>query len=186
MRFSTREGIRETKPQGPNCPHFCASWGRGRIASFIVLCHGNPNGSVSMRLADTRGTLRRILAKRNRIQSTIVLWLIVSLLTGVSLRIRYGGHFRGRADDPRSVATAPRPAWRGHGGRVVRHRGAVPCGRLADDVWSFMVARFIGGLGVGIQTVAAPLSIAEISPHSRPQVSRSAMISTSVISLDEA
>lgn len=35
---------------------------------------------------------------------------------------------------------------------------------LATDVYSFIVARFIGGLGVGISTVAAPLYIAEISP----------------------
>lgn len=35
---------------------------------------------------------------------------------------------------------------------------------LATDVISFMVARFIGGLGVGISTVAAPLYISEISP----------------------
>jgi SP family arabinose:H+ symporter-like MFS transporter len=35
---------------------------------------------------------------------------------------------------------------------------------LATDVYSFMLARFIGGLGVGISTVAAPLYIAEISP----------------------
>ncbi len=35
---------------------------------------------------------------------------------------------------------------------------------LANDVYSFMVARFIGGLGVGISTVAAPLYISEISP----------------------
>jgi sugar porter (SP) family MFS transporter len=35
---------------------------------------------------------------------------------------------------------------------------------LAADVGSFVVARFIGGLGVGISTVAAPLYIAEIAP----------------------
>ena len=35
---------------------------------------------------------------------------------------------------------------------------------LATDVYSFMVARFIGGLGVGISTVAASLYISEISP----------------------
>jgi MFS family permease len=35
---------------------------------------------------------------------------------------------------------------------------------LATDVWSFIIARFIGGVGVGISTVAAPLYIAEISP----------------------
>ncbi|MEP3480096.1 MAG: sugar porter family MFS transporter [Fuerstiella sp.] len=35
---------------------------------------------------------------------------------------------------------------------------------LATDVYSFMIARLIGGLGVGISTVAAPLYISEISP----------------------
>jgi sugar porter (SP) family MFS transporter len=38
---------------------------------------------------------------------------------------------------------------------------------LATDVYSFMVARFIGGLGVGISTVAAPLFISEIAPPER-------------------
>lgn len=38
---------------------------------------------------------------------------------------------------------------------------------LANDVYSFIVARAIGGLGVGICTVAAPLYIAEISPADR-------------------
>jgi len=35
---------------------------------------------------------------------------------------------------------------------------------LAHDVWALIVARFIGGLGVGVSTVAAPLYISEISP----------------------
>ncbi|VGO12426.1 D-xylose-proton symporter [Pontiella desulfatans] len=35
---------------------------------------------------------------------------------------------------------------------------------FAPEVYSFMVARFIGGLGVGISTVAAPLYISEIAP----------------------
>lgn len=35
---------------------------------------------------------------------------------------------------------------------------------LATDVYSFMLARFIGGVGVGVSTVAAPLYIAEIAP----------------------
>lgn len=35
---------------------------------------------------------------------------------------------------------------------------------LATDVVSFFVARFLGGLGIGISTVAAPLYIAEIAP----------------------
>jgi sugar porter (SP) family MFS transporter len=38
---------------------------------------------------------------------------------------------------------------------------------LATDVYSFIIARFIGGLGVGISTVAAPLFISEISPPER-------------------
>jgi sugar porter (SP) family MFS transporter len=38
---------------------------------------------------------------------------------------------------------------------------------LAHDVWSFIIARAIGGLGVGISTVAAPLYIAEIAPAER-------------------
>ncbi|MEI7731881.1 MAG: sugar porter family MFS transporter [Verrucomicrobiota bacterium] len=40
---------------------------------------------------------------------------------------------------------------------------AVGCG-FAWDVTSFVVARFIGGLGIGISTVAAPLYISEIAP----------------------
>ena len=35
---------------------------------------------------------------------------------------------------------------------------------LAGDVLSFMIARFIGGVGVGISTVAAPMFISEIAP----------------------
>jgi sugar porter (SP) family MFS transporter len=38
---------------------------------------------------------------------------------------------------------------------------------LATDVYTFIIARFIGGLGVGISTVAAPLYIAEIAPPGR-------------------
>jgi MFS transporter, SP family, arabinose:H+ symporter len=35
---------------------------------------------------------------------------------------------------------------------------------MAPEKWSFMVSRFIGGLGIGIATVASPLYISEISP----------------------
>lgn len=34
----------------------------------------------------------------------------------------------------------------------------------AWDAWSFSISRFIGGLGIGISTVAAPLYISEIAP----------------------
>ena len=35
---------------------------------------------------------------------------------------------------------------------------------LAPEVYSFMIFRFVGGLGVGISTVAAPMFISEIAP----------------------
>lgn len=35
---------------------------------------------------------------------------------------------------------------------------------LAPEIFSFTIARFIGGLGIGISTVVAPLYISEISP----------------------
>ena len=35
---------------------------------------------------------------------------------------------------------------------------------LAQDVYSFMIARFLGGIAIGVSTVASPLYIAEISP----------------------
>src|SRR5262249_31178801 len=35
---------------------------------------------------------------------------------------------------------------------------------LATDVFSFILARLLGGLGIGISTVAAPLYISEIAP----------------------
>lgn len=38
---------------------------------------------------------------------------------------------------------------------------------LATDVYSFISARFIGGVGVGISTVTAPLYISEIAPPDR-------------------
>lgn len=38
---------------------------------------------------------------------------------------------------------------------------------VATDEYQFMIARFIGGLGVGISTVTAPLYISEISPPGR-------------------
>jgi MFS family permease len=41
--------------------------------------------------------------------------------------------------------------------------GAIWSG-LATDVYSFIAARAIGGLGIGISTVAAPLYISEIAP----------------------
>jgi SP family arabinose:H+ symporter-like MFS transporter len=40
---------------------------------------------------------------------------------------------------------------------------AVGCG-FAWDVYSFIGARFLGGIGIGVSTVAAPLYISEIAP----------------------
>ncbi len=38
---------------------------------------------------------------------------------------------------------------------------------LAREVYSFMIARFLGGIAIGVSTVAAPLYISEISPPDR-------------------
>lgn len=35
---------------------------------------------------------------------------------------------------------------------------------LAPEIYTFLVARFLGGVGIGVSTVAAPLYIAEIAP----------------------
>jgi len=43
---------------------------------------------------------------------------------------------------------------------------AVGCA-YAPEVYSFMVARFIGGLGIGISTIVAPMYISEIAPPER-------------------
>ncbi|HTI98066.1 MAG TPA: sugar porter family MFS transporter [Dongiaceae bacterium] len=40
---------------------------------------------------------------------------------------------------------------------------AIGCA-LANNVWLFFVARFLGGLGIGISTVCSPLYISEIAP----------------------
>jgi MFS transporter, SP family, arabinose:H+ symporter len=38
---------------------------------------------------------------------------------------------------------------------------------VTDDVWTFIAARFIGGIAIGISTVVAPLYISEIAPPER-------------------
>lgn len=38
---------------------------------------------------------------------------------------------------------------------------------LANEVYSFMLARFLGGIAVGVSTIAAPLYISEIAPPAR-------------------
>ncbi len=38
---------------------------------------------------------------------------------------------------------------------------------LATDVYTFIAARFLGGLGIGISTIASPLFISEIAPPER-------------------
>jgi MFS family permease len=39
--------------------------------------------------------------------------------------------------------------------------------------WDLMVARFIGGIGVGASSIAAPVYIAEISPAEPPRLAKS-------------
>src|SRR5258708_8026572 len=40
---------------------------------------------------------------------------------------------------------------------------------LAPDVYSFIIARGVGGLGIGMSTVASPLYIAQIAPPRYPR-----------------
>ncbi len=52
---------------------------------------------------------------------------------------------------------------------------------IAPEVWSLIIARFIGGLGVGISTVAAPLYITEISPPDRRGRRRAGMFQFNIV-----
>ncbi len=49
----------------------------------------------------------------------------------------------------------------------VLYLGGAVWSALAPDVYSFAAARIIGGLGIGVSTIVAPLYIAEISPPTR-------------------
>jgi len=49
----------------------------------------------------------------------------------------------------------------------ILYLGSAVGSALAPDAVFFMVSRFVGGLGVGIATVASPLYISEISPAAR-------------------
>ena len=121
-------------------------------------------------------------------------YLVGDIRTGrVSVRLRHGRHFRCRADDPdavgsqrRACTASPWPPrstarWWARCSAAGRPTGsaasatllwigvlyfvsAVWSAALPRDVYSFIVARFIGGLGIGISTVAAPLYISEIAP----------------------
>lgn len=90
------------------------------------------------------------------------LWSLTDLLHGLAMSMALWGTVLGSF-----VGSWPTDRW----GRkrtllaigVLYFVSAVWSG-LATDVFSFMVARFIGGVGVGISTVAAPLFISEVSP----------------------
>ena len=119
-------------------------------------------------------------------------WSITSALAGLPVRLRHGGHLRRGADDPVAVGPEPRRARHRHGLGAVRHGPRFAAGRLADGsirppghaaldrrpvprlgdrvrllagrAVASSSPRFIGGLGIGISTVAAPLYISEIAP----------------------
>jgi SP family arabinose:H+ symporter-like MFS transporter len=78
---------------------------------------------------------------------------MASALYGTVLGAMFGGWPSDR------LGRKPTLAWVG----VLYFVSAVWSG-LAHDVWALTVARFIGGLGVGISTVASPLYISEIAP----------------------
>ena len=111
---------------------------------------------------------------------------------GLPLRLRHRRHLRRRTDHPGALGPEPGHARPGDGRGAVRHRARVADRRLADGpvrpqadvdrrsasstslsafgcafadgVGTFIAARFLGGLGIGISTVAAPLYISEIAP----------------------
>lgn len=80
-------------------------------------------------------------------------WVISSALWGTVLGSLAGGKVSDRFGRKRTLL----------GVGVLYFVSAVWSG-LASGPWTLIVARFIGGLGVGVSTIAAPVYIAEISP----------------------
>ncbi len=80
-------------------------------------------------------------------------WAVGAALWGTVLGAIFGGIPTARFGRKKTLV------WVG----VLYFVSAVGSG-IAQDVYTFMIARFIGGLGVGASTVAAPMFISEISP----------------------
>ena len=80
-------------------------------------------------------------------------WVISSALWGTVLGALLGGRISDRVGRKRTLFAVG----------ILFFASAVWSG-LAAGPWSMIVARFIGGLGVGVSTIAAPVYIAEISP----------------------
>ncbi len=95
-------------------------------------------------------------------QAIQVLWSLSPLVHGLAMSAALWGTVLGAL-----VGSWPTDHWGRRrtlmGIGVLYFVSAVWSG-LATDAISFMIARFIGGLGVGVSTVAAPLFIAEIAP----------------------
>jgi hypothetical protein len=109
----------------------------------------------------------------------------------ISLRIRHSRYFRRRKNNSGALGSESRTARHCHGLGPLWHRrrallggwpadrfgrkatllwigilyfvGAVGSG-VAPNVTIFIIARVIGGLGIGISTVVAPMYISEIAP----------------------
>ena len=88
-----------------------------------------------------------------RLSGTMHGWVISSALWGTVLGSLLGGRVSDRFGRKRTLLSVG----------VLFFVSAVWSG-LATGPWSMIVARFIGGLGVGVSTIAAPVYIAEISP----------------------
>jgi len=80
-------------------------------------------------------------------------WVISSALWGTVIGSLAGGKVSDRFGRKRTLFSVG----------VLFFVSAVWSG-IATGPWSMIVARFIGGLGVGVSTIAAPVYIAEISP----------------------
>ncbi|MEX0670925.1 MAG: MFS transporter [Pirellulales bacterium] len=94
----------------------------------------------------------------------IVLWAIVSALAGFLFRFDTVVISGAEKTTQELWGTDPCHARRRDCFGALRNSDRRVGRGLATGAWTFCIARFIGGIGVGISTVAAPLSISEISP----------------------
>ena len=64
-------------------------------------------------------------------KSRVFFWSLTSALAGFLVRLRHGRHFRRGTNHPVALGAGRRPAWRGDGGRALRHGARLAVRRLA-------------------------------------------------------
>ena len=88
-----------------------------------------------------------------RLSGTVHGWVVSSALWGTVLGSLGGGWVSDRWGRKRTLVAV--------GGLFL---GSAVWSALAAGPWTMIAARFVGGLGVGVSTIAAPVYIAEIAP----------------------